>query len=238
MQNQWAHDHNKKDLEKYFMRLLTTPNEDLITEGMRRELAAQLKSRPARKKYYKVHGESYNQAAIKAPERSFKSSGFTCLTEEWSNRLMWSHYAQSHKGVCIGFRTRPKNDQAPIPFAGNFLEVKYISDRPIWSLKAMMNGENQEEVIKQSLYRKDDVWAYEKEWCFTTYISDMGRMFKGGENITIGSEEIVEIIFGMRAIEITREKIFDMLSISKKRPNIFNVEFADRSFSLQRSQVS
>lgn len=233
-----AHDHSKKDLEKFFHRLLTNPNKDPGTESMRKVLAAQLKNRAGRKKYYKNNRESYDQTAVEAPARSFKSSGFTCMTEEWSNRLMWSHYAQSHKGICIGFRTRPVDDQAPLPFAGNFLEVKYITDRPIWSLKAMMDGENQEEVIKQALYRKDGVWAYEKEWRFTNHINDSGRMFKGGEIITIGSDEIVEVIFGMRASETTRKKVLDMLSISKKTPDIYNTDFAKKSFALQRVLVS
>ena len=232
------HDHNEKDLEKCINRLLKTPNKDPITERMRKGLASKLPNRAERKRFYKENRESYDRTAVEAPKNSFLTSGFTCMTEEWANRLMWSHYAQFHKGVCIGFRTRPIDELASIPFAGNFLKVKYISERPIWSLKAMMSGETQEEVLKQALFHKDDVWAYEKEWRFTTHINDNARVYKGGEFVTVGPDEIVEVIFGMRANDVTRQKVLDMLSTSNKSPDIYNTDFAKKSFALQRVQVS
>ena len=30
-------------------------------------------------------------------------SGVTCFSEERDNIIMWSHYANSHKGICLGF---------------------------------------------------------------------------------------------------------------------------------------
>jgi hypothetical protein len=33
--------------------------------------------------------------------------GLLCFSESWRNPVQWSHYAQSHKGVCLGFDIAP-----------------------------------------------------------------------------------------------------------------------------------
>src|ERR1700681_4254027 len=40
--------------------------------------------------------------------RQFKESqddetGVLCFSRSWSNPVLWSHYADKHKGVCLGF---------------------------------------------------------------------------------------------------------------------------------------
>jgi hypothetical protein len=34
---------------------------------------------------------------------SFESYGVSCFSESWNSILMWSHYADRHKGICLGF---------------------------------------------------------------------------------------------------------------------------------------
>ncbi|MDQ1185456.1 DUF2971 domain-containing protein [Agrobacterium larrymoorei] len=31
------------------------------------------------------------------------SFGIVCLSETWKEPLMWGHYADSHRGICLGF---------------------------------------------------------------------------------------------------------------------------------------
>ena len=33
----------------------------------------------------------------------FSRFGALCLTKSWNNPLLWSHYADKHKGLCLGF---------------------------------------------------------------------------------------------------------------------------------------
>jgi len=59
-------------------------------------------------------------------EKSLKSMGLYCLTTKPDNILMWSHYADSHKGFCIEFDTHPKRyspDQ-------HFRKVSYLRRYP------------------------------------------------------------------------------------------------------------
>lgn len=43
------------------------------------------------------------ETAAKDFDESNKKMGVLCLTEDCASILMWSHYANKHQGVCIGF---------------------------------------------------------------------------------------------------------------------------------------
>src|SRR5262245_41537042 len=76
--------------------------------------------------------------------------GVLCFCREWSNAVMWSHYADRHKGICLGF---------DIP-DGKVQEVAYATDR----LQLVTSKPLDESVLKALLYTKSKDWSYEKEW--------------------------------------------------------------------------
>lgn len=78
--------------------------------------------------------------------------GILCLTEDPLNILMWSHYANNHTGICIGFDTEVS------PF-NSTKKVTYNGERP----KAEFNSEP-EMLIDRVLLTKSQHWQYEKEW--------------------------------------------------------------------------
>ena len=45
--------------------------------------------------------------------------GLLCMCREWRSPLLWAHYADKHKGVCLGFET-----------AVEFFPVTYVAERP------------------------------------------------------------------------------------------------------------
>lgn len=79
--------------------------------------------------------------------------GVTCLASDPRDLLMWAHYADSHKGICVQFRTAfdPGIFAAAQP-------VDYCDDYPELSWPRM-NGET----LKAILVRKAKRWAYENE---------------------------------------------------------------------------
>ncbi len=78
--------------------------------------------------------------------------GILCLTEDPLNILMWSHYAQNHTGICIGF------DTGELPFSGA-QQVIYSEERP----KAEFDSDS-ETLIERVLLTKSQHWKYEREW--------------------------------------------------------------------------
>ncbi len=74
--------------------------------------------------------------------------GLLCFCEDWHNPLLWSHYADKHQGICLGF------DVADEKVA----RVKYVStrrelQRPLALAEA-----------QRLLFTKYRGWAYEREW--------------------------------------------------------------------------
>ena len=89
-----------------------------------------------------------------------------CLCTSYKNRLMWSHYADSHKGFCIEYDFSEPEDEvlSKIP-----LPVFYSENRPLVPWKAAIDNsvENMEEAyaeIMMGLLTKDKEWEYENEW--------------------------------------------------------------------------
>ncbi len=78
--------------------------------------------------------------------------GMLCFCRSWSNPLLWSHYAEKHRGMCLGFdleesTVRPVNyvaERVPIeyPFVGG---IEKVSDQLLWT---KYNGWQYEEEVR------------------------------------------------------------------------------------------
>lgn len=85
------------------------------------------------------------------------------LAADCKNRLMWSHYADGHKGFCIEYDFGIKNyddDYACI------LPVIYSTVRPKFPWRVMIDENAQAPFadIMLALLTKDEAWSYEREW--------------------------------------------------------------------------
>lgn len=87
-----------------------------------------------------------------------------CLCTSNKNKLMWSHYADSHKGICIeyDFSEIPTDNVQPMP-------VFYTNTRPKfpWRVAIKPSPESQKEAtvhFMKALLTKDQTWNYENEW--------------------------------------------------------------------------
>jgi len=83
-------------------------------------------------------------------EMHLSEIGIISFTEAIDNILMWSHYADAHKGMAIGFD--PKH-----PFFSDMQRVRYTTQRT--NLR-----EEFPNIMGTELFFKSDQWMYEKEW--------------------------------------------------------------------------
>lgn len=92
-----------------------------------------------------------------------------CLCTDYKNRLMWSHYADGHKGFCIEYDFSCETEELLDIL---ILPVVYSSERPKfpWSVALAVdkdaNGVKVEgaRAMLRSLLTKDNAWCYEDEW--------------------------------------------------------------------------
>lgn len=84
--------------------------------------------------------------------------GVISFTEAIDNIIMWSHYADAHKGMAIGFD--PKHE-----FFKELERIRYTTQRP--NLRKEFST-----FWGPELFFKSDQWIYEKEWRIIKSFSD------------------------------------------------------------------
>ena len=97
--------------------------------------------------------------------------GVISLTETPRNLLMWSHYANQHKGICIGYKADFLDDKLnthhpSLPVAYHPLKVNYDNVRhdPYTDVFSLSDESLlRKEVILKTLLTKGNDWIYEKE---------------------------------------------------------------------------
>lgn len=109
---------------------------------------------------FEMLGPAPNNAPERARFRILKnqlaaSYGMLCFSRNWQNPVQWSHYADGHKGLCLGF---------DVP-ANTLTSVRYRRTR-LPNRAASIDGEN--ETVAQSemlrvLSSKYVHWQYEEE---------------------------------------------------------------------------
>lgn len=74
--------------------------------------------------------------------------GLICFSEDWVNPLLWSHYADKHRGMCLGFDV----------YSRFLRKVEYVKERS--TLKLPLTTETTDRL----LWTKYWGWKYEEEW--------------------------------------------------------------------------
>lgn len=126
--------------------------------------------------------------------------GIFCLSELPDSMLMWSHYANHHRGFCIEYDCREGSKLRAIANA-----VLYSDAMPSVSL-ADLAGEHRTEALDSLWRTKASCWSYEREWRV--------MMPQGGRSYQAPSPTKA-VIFGTRMPESDRTMIAHALRHSE-----------------------
>jgi len=86
------------------------------------------------------------------------SFGVCCFSEVWNSILMWSHYADKHQGICLGYENKGFEEQHP----GVLNKVRYSTHYPDVRLGQIHRDFNR--MLEIYLLTKSVDWRYEREW--------------------------------------------------------------------------
>lgn len=142
----------------------------------------------------------------------FNDFGVLSLSDSDENILLWSHYAASHKGFCVGLdveklcATANKNLRPTIP--SNLFPVEYAEDYPVLDPFSKVGG-GKIEALNLSLTIKSRDWSYEKEWRLII-MGDTDKV------LVLPNEAIYTVILGSEMDESSKEQIKAEL---RKKPN-------------------
>ncbi len=125
-------------------------------------------------------------------QQIFFNSGVCCFSEVKDNILMWSHYADNHKGVCLKFNSsisKIATMAAKVKYATNFEKELFFT--------------NDAYAIYHLIFTKSDNWMYEKE-------IRAFQMMKTGE-INFNISDLTEIIFGCKMNKAQKLEIMKLV---------------------------
>jgi hypothetical protein len=107
------------------------------------------------------------------------SVGIASLSESWNNELMWAHYADGFRGLCISYLFARL--LATLPRTCALSRVAY-GDRPYYLNLAAMKRQQRARAI---LSTKNLNWSYEREW----------RLFRRGTGRARYGEDVVTCVY-------------------------------------------
>jgi hypothetical protein len=143
--------------------------------------------------------------------------GLLCFSADWRDPVIWAHYSDKHRGLCLGFDI-PENMGRPVTYLG---ERKTLPP---------LNKPLAQEDSDAWLYSKFENWFYEKEirsWTNLETVSDGMYFVDFGERLKLG-----EVIAGARCT-LPKEEIFDAVKplmdvkLTKARPGFHKFEIVE-----------
>ncbi len=148
-----------------------------------------------------------------------KTKGILCFSNNWSNPVQWSHYANHHKGICLCF---------DIP-TELLTEVRYVKNR------ITMSGIIDYKLMQRILTTKFEHWHYEEE--YRLFISLDPTTEENGLYFSDFSNELQlkKVIVGGRS-EITRSKLNGALGKLADQVEVFTARPAFKTFSVVRNK--
>lgn len=154
--------------------------------------------------------------------------GIVCLSKSRNNMLMWSHYGDQHKGVCVAFDFNILNSQSPKNDLGNSLyhitKVDYSATRPDATTNAQFK-------------QKASMWAYENEYRLIS-VKSKGCPAWGPSIWNVPVEAIKEIIIGARVELETQNKIIELVHSSNITIKIKKALLHNQKYKLVIKDIS
>jgi hypothetical protein len=177
-----------------FLKWMTRGREPELSRTQRRarvsELNATLKSR--------IKNEGFEAIAQAAFDTNLRDTGVLSLSSEPASNLMWSHYADAHRGICVEFDFQVMEKLRPMP-------VTYLDQRPSYNMVR-----NVAALSELSFLRKSLDWSYEKEW------RSVGQWWSG--TYRLPESAITGVILGAGISDEDRREVSNW--VRKRRPTV------------------
>jgi len=147
----------------------------------------------------------------------FQNIGICSFSAIGDHMLMWSHYADNHKGFCVEYDCREGTKLKELA-----LPVKYSESIPKVSATDLV-GERQQETIDLFWLTKSSVWSYEQEWRV---------MMQKGNKYYQAPSKITSITFGAKMPIDDRVTIINILR-DEEQIAFKEAVLADNEFKLE-----
>ena len=173
---------------------------------------------------YKNHVENFNdpfdpyfkkyESDLKIV-KELKNIRITSLSENKNNLLLWAHYGDNHKGICLGYKLEEieccEAYIGKVEYKG--LKTKEIvnkkkDEKDLNIFKSTNFMINEELLLSDIFFRKHQAWKYEEEYRLVYF---------SAENPYYKKVKLVEVIFGIDTTNADKELIKKLLNYEKHK---------------------
>lgn len=127
-------------------------------------------------------------------KNTFENSAVGCFSMTPDNVLMFSHYADNHRGFAVGFDTRCLIDSITTKYDPAEADI-----RPVWYFRTMPALDLKTEPALCATC-KSDIWSYENE--FRLFVAK-NKVLEPSGTFSFDRAAIKEVIYGCRALKKT-----------------------------------
>ena len=148
------------------------------------------------------------------------STGILSLSATRDEILMWSHYANDHKGVCLEFDTTVGH-----ALFCNARRVRYKHRLPAFPLFEL----DLTEIVRRSVLRKAKNWKYEKEWRVL--------IKKANYCTSLPNNCLTGIILGVNISDKDKQAVFEWCHTLDIPPRVYQAEVSNERFALEIDEI-
>ena len=205
----------KAEIIKYYEGVIARQAPHLSREQRRTEARSRMadpRIDPRNPKNLEGFYQIYDQAVT-------SRMGVLCLSACSNDILMWSHYANSHRGICLQFYAQDNAFETSQP-------VRYKEMRPVVNPVSQSN----DEMLDHAIFTKADHWKYEQEWRFLQYKHGAG-IYK------TPPEALTGVILGAQILDECKRDILDWIGARSQPTKVYQAKVSPTSFSLEIDEI-
>lgn len=206
--------------------VVTTATSDQRADYIRRFVSNTMsdKSRPERRRFERQilnNPRQFMEAMKLSHANTMAALGVYSLSAESLDLLMWPHYANEHRGICVRFSMAELLNENDVP-----LPVTYASHRPV----ANPIVEEPEAATMKSILTKGITWAYEKEW---RIVRD-----RGGRQVVQPQRSVIDgVILGARISIEDRKMVLGWVNEARRPMEVYQAGVDASEYALAVHQV-
>jgi len=182
---------------------------------------------------FELIGANFREREVRKVIRGFKSAfdaemGLLCFSEDWKEPLLWSHYGDRHRGICLGFN---------VPLS-QVDRVDYQSERILAVLGADGDPTWLSPELKLALLRTKYVhWKYEQE--FRQFVelktaTPEGRLHYVGFSSNL---ELAEVILGSECL-LDLNAIRSLVQLEHPNVSVYRARLEFKGFHIVPEELT
>ncbi|MEW6639022.1 MAG: DUF2971 domain-containing protein [Pseudomonadota bacterium] len=161
----------------------------------------------------------------------FKKYNILCLSAVNDNLLMWSHYADHHRGVVIRLACLEETDSSwsvaePIVYSKSM--PRLVDQNELRDLFTGRADLQRESIVKRTILTKAWDWQYEQEWRVADFSKKMSAEF-----VNFHPLELAAIYFGCKSDVADRDAILSRAKSINPAVQAFLAKKSERAFGLE-----